>query len=94
MTATVRSSGRRERQPRQAIPHRAAVMIAFLLFTILAVIFWPVALVIALGWFGLLVLRICFGITVFGVKAAAATGIAAKMLHDSMRGWRPRPGNY
>lgn len=69
-------------------------MIAFLLFAILAVIFWPVALVIALGWFGLLFLRICFGITVLGIKATAATGIAAKRLHDSVRDSRPRPGNY
>jgi hypothetical protein len=58
------------------------------------VIFWPVALLIALGWLGLLILRICFGITVLGIKATAATGIAAKMLHDSMRGSRHRPGNY
>jgi hypothetical protein len=58
------------------------------------VIFWPVALVIALGWLGCLVLRICFGVTVLGIKATAATGIAAKMLHDSMRDSRSAPGNY
>lgn len=69
-------------------------MIAFLLFAILAVIFWPVALLIALGWLGFLILRICFGTTVSGIKATAATGIAAKMLHDSMRGSRSHPGNY
>jgi fucose permease len=68
------------------------IVIAFLLFAIVAVIFWPVALVIALGWFALLILRICFGITVLGIKATAATGIAAKMLHDSMRGSWPYPG--
>jgi hypothetical protein len=60
-------------------------VIAFLLFAILAVIFWPLALLIAIGWVGLLILRICFGITVFGIKAAAATGIGAKMLHDNIR---------
>ena len=69
-------------------------MIAFLLFAILAVIFWPVALLIGLGWVGLVILRICFGITVLGIKATAATGIAAKMLHDSVRDSRSRPGNY
>ena len=69
-------------------------MIAFLLFAILAVIFWPLALIIGLGWVTLLVLRICFGITVFGIKAAAATGIGAKMLHDSVRDSQSRPGNY
>ena len=63
-------------------------MIAFLLFAILAVIFWPLALLIGLGWVTLLILRICFGITVLGVKAAAATGIGAKMLHDTF--WRER----
>jgi hypothetical protein len=68
-------------------------VIAFLLFAILAVIFWPLALLIGLGWVGLLILRICFGITVFGIKAAAATGIGAKMVHDSIRDSRPRPGN-
>jgi len=65
-----------------------------LLFAILAVIFWPLALIIGLGWVTLLVLRICFGITVFGIKAAAATGIGAKMLHDSVRDSQSRPGNY
>jgi hypothetical protein len=69
-------------------------VIAFLLFAILAVIFWPLALIIGLGWVTLLVLRICFGITVFGIKAAAATGIGAKMLHDSVRDSQSRPGNY
>jgi hypothetical protein len=68
-------------------------MIAFLLFAILAVIFWPVALVMGLGWVAFIVLRICFGITVFGIKAAAATGIGAKMLHDSMRHSQPRSDN-
>jgi hypothetical protein len=67
-------------------------VIAFLLFAILAVIFWPVALLIGLGWVGLVILRICFGITVLGIKATAATGIAAKMLHDSVRDFRSRPG--
>lgn len=67
-------------------------MIAFLLFAILAVIFWPLALLIGLGWAGLLILRICFGITVFGIKAAA-TGIGAKMVHDSIRDSRQRPSN-
>jgi hypothetical protein len=69
-------------------------VIAFLLFAILAVIFWPVALLIGLGWVALLILRICFGITVFGIKTAAATGIGAKMLHDSIRDSRPTPGNH
>jgi hypothetical protein len=69
-------------------------VIAFLLFAILVAIFWPVALIIGLGWVGLLILRICFGITVLGIKAAAATGIAAKMLHDGIRDSRPHPGNY
>jgi hypothetical protein len=69
-------------------------VIAFLLFAILAVIFWPLALIIGLGWVTLLVLRVCFGITVFGIKAAAAAGIGAKMLHDSVRDSWPRPGNY
>lgn len=31
-------------------------------------IFWPLALIIGLGWVALLILRICFGITVLGVK--------------------------
>jgi hypothetical protein len=52
-------------------------VIKLLLFAILFVIAWPVALFIALGWFALLVLRVCFGLTVWGVKAAAATGIGA-----------------
>jgi hypothetical protein len=52
-------------------------MIKLLLFGILFVIAWPLALLIALGWFALFVLRVCFGITVWGVKAAAATGIGA-----------------
>jgi hypothetical protein len=69
-------------------------VIVFLLFAILAVIFWPLALLVAIGWVGLLILRICFGITVFGIKAAAATGIGAKMLHDSVRGSKPDPGKY
>ena len=69
-------------------------MIAFLLFAILAVIFWPLALIIGLGWVGLFILRICFGITVFGIKAAVATGIGAKMLHDNIRDSRAHPGNY
>jgi hypothetical protein len=43
-------------------------MIAFLLFAILAVIFWS-------------------------IKAAAATGIGAKMLHDRVRDSQPRPGH-
>jgi hypothetical protein len=69
-------------------------VIAFLLFAILAVIFWPLALLIAIGWVALLILRICFGITVFGIKAAAATGIGAKMLHDSIRESRDHSGDY
>jgi hypothetical protein len=52
-----------------------------------------VALVISLGWVAFIVLRICFGITVLGIKAAAATGIGAKMLHDSVRHSQPRSGN-
>lgn len=53
-----------------AATHRAGapIVIAFLLFAILAVIFWPLALIIGLGWVALLILRICFGITVLGVK--------------------------
>jgi hypothetical protein len=52
-------------------------MIKLLLFAILFVIAWPLALLVALGWLALLILRVCFGITVLGVKAAAATGIGA-----------------
>ena len=68
-------------------------MIAFLIFAILAVIFWPLALLIGLGWVALLILRICFGITVSGMKAAAAAGIGAKMLYDSIPDSRRTPGN-
>jgi hypothetical protein len=50
-------------------------MIQLLLFAILAVIFWPLALIIGLGWFIFLILRVCFGITVFGIKVTAAAGI-------------------
>jgi hypothetical protein len=60
-------------------------MIKLLLFAILFVIAWPLALLVALGWCALLILRVCFGITVLGIKAAAATGIGAKMLHDRAR---------
>jgi hypothetical protein len=62
-------------------------MIKLLLFAILFVIAWPVALLIGLGWCALLILRVCFGITILGVKAVAATGIGigAKMLHASAR---------
>ena len=60
-------------------------MIAFLLFAILFVIAWPLALLVALGWCALLILRVCFGLTVLGLKAVAATGIGAKMLHDRAR---------
>jgi hypothetical protein len=52
-------------------------VIAFLLFAILFVIAWPLALLIALGGAALLILRLCFGLTVLGLKAAAATGIGA-----------------
>jgi hypothetical protein len=72
----------------------APIVIAFLLFAIVAVIFWPLALIIGLGWVALLILRICFGITVLGIKAVAATGIGAKMLHDNIRDSRSFPGNY
>ena len=54
-------------------------MIAFVLLAILAVIFWPLALLIALAWATVLVLRICFGITVLGLKATAATGVLGWM---------------
>jgi hypothetical protein len=60
-------------------------MIALLLFAILFVLAWPLALLVAMGWCALLILRVCFGITVLGIKAAAATGIGAKMLHDRAR---------
>ena len=73
---------------------RSEIVIAFLLFAILAVIFWPLALIIGLGWAALLILRICFGITVFGIKAAAATGIGAKMLQYSIRQRRRTPDSY
>jgi hypothetical protein len=81
-----------ERQPGQAVSCRAVVMIQLLLFAILAVIFWPLALLIGLGWVALLILRICFGITVLGIKAAAATGVGAKLLHDNIRDSRSTPG--
>jgi hypothetical protein len=54
-------------------------MIKLLLFAILFVIAWPLALLIALGWVALLILRVCFGLTMLGLKAAAATGIGAGM---------------
>ena len=54
-------------------------MIKLLLFAILFVIAWPLALLVALGWLALLILRVCFGFTVLGLKAAAATGIGAGM---------------
>jgi hypothetical protein len=42
-------------------------MIKLLLFAILFVIAWPLALLIALGWVALLILRVCFGLTVLGL---------------------------
>jgi hypothetical protein len=56
------------------------------------VIFWPVALIIGLGWVALLILRICFGITVLGLKATAAAGIGSKMLHNTFRRHRSSAG--
>jgi hypothetical protein len=63
----------------------AIPMIKLLLFAILFVIAWPLALLVALSWLAVLILRVCFGLTVLGLKAAAATGIGAKMLHDRTR---------
>jgi hypothetical protein len=54
-------------------------MIKLLLFGILFVIAWPLALIVAIGWAALLIVRVCFGLTVLGLKAAAATGIGAGM---------------
>jgi hypothetical protein len=54
-------------------------MIKLLLFALLFVIAWPLALLIALGWVALLILRVCFGITVLAVKATAAAGIGGAM---------------
>jgi hypothetical protein len=54
-------------------------MIKLLVFAILFVIAWPLALPIAVGWVTLLILRVCFGLTALGLKAAAATGIGAGM---------------
>jgi hypothetical protein len=54
-------------------------MIKLLLFAILFVIAWPLALLIGIGWLALLILRVCFGLTVLGLKATAATGIGAGM---------------
>jgi hypothetical protein len=55
------------------------LVIKLLLFAILFVIAWPLALLVALGWLARLILRVCFGLTVLGLKAAAATGIGAGM---------------
>ena len=41
--------------------------------------FWPIALLIALGWFALLILRIGFGITVFAVKVGVFAGVGGAM---------------
>jgi hypothetical protein len=67
-----------EAEPAQALPDGTG-MIKLLLFAILFVIAWPLALIIALGWLALLILRVCFGLTVLGLKAAAARGIGAGM---------------
>ena len=61
-------------------------MVKLLLFAILFVIAWPVALLIALGWIALFILRVCFGITVLGLKAVAATGIGAGMAGSLLAG--------
>jgi hypothetical protein len=59
-------------------------MIKLLLFAILFVIAWPLALLIALGWVALVILRMCFGITVLGIKAVAATGIGGAMAGSAL----------
>jgi hypothetical protein len=59
-------------------------MIIFLLWAILLILFWPIALLIALGWFALLILRIGFGITVFAVKVGVFTGVGGAMAGASM----------
>jgi hypothetical protein len=52
-------------------------MIIFLLRAILLILFWPLALLIAIGWLALLIVRLGFGLTVFAIRAVGVGGAMA-----------------
>jgi hypothetical protein len=64
-------------------------MIVFLLWAIVLILFWPLALIIGLGYLLYLILRIFFGITLFAAKAAATTAVMGGSA-ASQSGWGQR----
>lgn len=71
-------------------------MIALLLWAMLAV-FWPLALVIAIGWVLLTLVRLCLGLGMLSLKAVVGTGVAgvavAKTVHDYRQQGQTLPAN-
>jgi hypothetical protein len=59
--------------------HAGEVMIAFLLWAIVLILFWPVALIIAVAWTIPAFVRVCMFLSVFSIKITAylAVGIGA-----------------
>jgi hypothetical protein len=73
---------------RQAGPVHAEgePMIAFLLWMILLVLFWPLALVIAAGAFIYFAIRVGFWLIVFSIKAMTVAGVGGAMIGSSVLG--------
>ena len=72
-------------------------MIAFLLWAILLVVFWPIALAIGLAWCLFMLVRLCLGLGMLSLKAVVGTGMVvgagAKAAHDYRQQGQPRLAN-
>jgi hypothetical protein len=65
-------------------------MIVFLLWAIVLILFWPLALIIAIAWLAFLIVRIGFCLTVFAIRASAVVGVGGAMAGASMLNSRRR----
>lgn len=59
-------------------------MIVFLLWAIVLILFWPVAVIIGVAWLIPVLLRVCVWSVVFAIKAAAYIAVVVGVMITSL----------
>jgi hypothetical protein len=59
-------------------------VIAFLLWAIVLILFWPIALIIGVAWLIPVFVRVCVWCVVFSIKIAAYIAVGAGVLINSL----------
>ena len=59
-------------------------MIVFLLWAIVLILFWPLAVIIGVAWLVPVFVRVCVCCVVFSIKAAAYIAVGAGVLINSL----------